>query len=287
MKSPAIRICLLLAALSVAAPASAGLFSADPSLPSGARVERDVAYGPDDAQRMDVYIPAHPQGAPIILMVHGGAWAIGDKDMGRVVDNKVAHWLPKGVIFVTTNYRMVPDADPLTQADDVAKALALVQAKAASWGGDPARVVLMGHSAGAHLVALLTADPSIAAGQGAKLWLGTLVLDSGALDVGQIMRRAHYRFYDRAFGADQSYWDKASPTLRLTGKPQPLLVVCSTKRDDSCPPSADFVTKATALGGRASLLRVALTHREINENVGLPGDYTKAVDTFLRSLGVP
>ncbi len=287
MKSPAIRICLVLAALSVAAPVSAGLFSAEPSLPSGARVEHDVSYGSDDAQRMDVYIPAHQQGAPIILMVHGGAWAIGDKDMGRVVDNKVAYWLPKGVIFVTTNYRMVPDADPLTQADDVAKALALVQIKAASWGGDPARVVLMGHSAGAHLVALLTADPSIAAGQGAKPWLGTVVLDSGALDVGAIMRRSHYRFYDRAFGKDPGYWDKASPTLRLTGKPQPMLVVCSTKRDDSCPPSRDFVEKATALGGRANLLQEPLTHREINETLGLPGDYTNAVESFLQTLGLP
>ncbi|HUD52195.1 alpha/beta hydrolase [Parvibaculum sp.] len=286
MKSPAIGFCLVLVGILFAAPVSAGLFSSDPVLPAGAKVERDLAYGPDDAQRMDVYIPPHPQGAPVILMVHGGAWAIGDKDMGRVVDNKVAHWLPKGVIFVTTNYRMVPVADPLIQADDVAKALAFVQAKAASWGGDPARVVLMGHSAGAHLVALLTADPSIAAGQGAKSWLGTVVLDSGALDVGQIMRRSHYRFYDRAFGADPAYWDKASPTLRLTAKPQPMLVVCSTKRDDSCPPSRDFVEKATALGGRASLLQEPLTHREINENVGLPGDYTKAVDAFLRSLGV-
>ena len=68
----------------------------------------------------------------------------GDKAMSRVVDNKVARWLPKGVAFVSINYRMLPQTDPVAQADDVARALAKAQALAPSWGTDPARFVLIG-----------------------------------------------------------------------------------------------------------------------------------------------
>lgn len=280
------RLAVLALVLLVSAPARAGLFSADPSLPPGAKILRDLAYGPDPEQRMDVYVPAYVEGAPVLLMVHGGAWLFGDKAMSRMVDNKVAHWLPKGAIFISVNYRLAPKADPLAQADDVAKALAAAQSKAASWGGDPARFVLIGHSAGAHLVALLAADPSIATHQGAKPWLGTVILDSGALDLPEIMQRPHYRFYDRVFKADPAYWRQASPLHRLTARPQPMLVVCSTKRTDSCPPSQAFAAKATSLGGRASVLPVAMTHREINEDLGLAGGYTAAVDGFLNSLGI-
>src|SRR6185295_4587727 len=131
----------------------------EPSLPPGVTVERDVSYGTFPRQRMDVYLPTGTRTGAVIVMVHGGAWRIGDKSMPQMVGNKVARWVPRGDVFVSINYRMLPQADPLTQADDVARALAAVQARAASWGADPRRVILMGHSAGAHLVALLSARP--------------------------------------------------------------------------------------------------------------------------------
>lgn len=274
------------ALLMAATSAQAGLFSPQADLPPGAHVEKDLAYGPDTDQRLDVYIPAGAAHAPIILMVHGGAWAIGDKDLGSVVDNKLAHWLPKGVIFVSVDYRMVPKADPVLQADDVARALAFVQARAAQWGGDPARVVLMGHSAGAHLVAMIEADPEIARRAGARPWLGAVVLDSGALDLVKIMEAPHYRLYDRAFGKDPAYWVKASPWHRLNAKPQPMLIVCSTRREDSCPQARGFAEKARSFGGVAGVFPVDLSHREINVTLGLAGAYTETVDAFLRSLGL-
>src|SRR5215510_763085 len=106
-------------------------------VPAGVTVQKNVAYGADLEQRFDVYLPAHPDHAPILFMVHGGGWRRGDKDNPGVIENKVAHWVPQGVIFVSVNYRMLPEADPLTQADDVALALAKVQDLAAGWGGDP------------------------------------------------------------------------------------------------------------------------------------------------------
>lgn len=255
------------------------------SLPAGARVMRDIAYGSDPAQRMDVYLPARPQAAaPVLFVVHGGGWAIGDKSATSVVANKIAKWLPEGFIFVSVNYRLLPNADPLTQADDAAKALAAAQSKASSWGGDPGRFVLMGHSAGGHLVALLASDPTIATRERAMPWLGTVALDSAALNVVEIMKARHYPLYDRAFGSDPAVWQRASPIYRLTAAPAPMLLVCSSQRANACPQAQAFAAKATGLGGRVTVLPIALSHGEINRNLGVAGSYTASVDAFIRQL---
>jgi arylformamidase len=255
---------------------------------TGAKILRDLAYGPNGAQTMDVYLPPHPRNAPVILMVHGGAWMVGDKSMGRVVTNKAAYWLPKGYIFISINNRLLPAAGPLEQAHDVAKALAFAQGKAKSWGGDPSRFVLMGHSAGAHLVDLLAADPEIAFHEGAKPWLGTVSLDTATLDMEETMRGRHYGFYDAAFGKDPEYWAETSPIHRLKAAPKPMLLVCSTRRPDHpCLQAQRFAAKVTSLGGRATVLPQNMTHSQINADLGMSGNYTAAVETFLRSLNLP
>jgi arylformamidase len=254
-------------------------------LPVGARVERDMAYGPDPAQRLDVYLPPHAEHAPVIFMVHGGGWMFGDKGSSGVVANKAAHWLPSGYIVMSTNYRLSPSANPLEQADDVARALAFAQSNAHRWGADPARFVLVGHSAGAHLVSLLSADPVIATRQGGRPWLGTVSLDSAAYDVAKLMQSHHLGLYDRVFHDDQDLWREASPTLRLKRASIPMLLVCSSRRNDSCPQAEAFATKAIALGGHATVLPVDKTHGEINQQLGTPGSYTDAVDAFLHTIG--
>jgi arylformamidase len=256
-------------------------------LPEDVTVIRDLAYGSHPAQTMDVYLPPHPENAPVLMMVHGGAWRIGDKSEPGVVVNKVAHWLPKGYIFISVNNRLLPDADPLEQADDVAKALAVAQAKAKALGGDPARFVLMGHSAGAHLVTLLAADPAIAARQGAKPWIATVALDAGAYDIVSIMKRRHDAFFDDAFGSDPAFWRKASPLYRLNRTPAPLFLVCSSLGRESCRQAWRFADAVTGAGGTATVHGVAMRHMPINAALGLPGDYTDAVDQVLASLGLP
>ncbi|HUG25192.1 alpha/beta hydrolase [Piscinibacter sp.] len=255
-------------------------------VPPGVQIERDLAYGTHPVQRLDVYRPANAQGAPIVFMIHGGAWMLGDKSAPRLVGNKVARWVPKGYIVVSANHRKAPEADPLEQANDVAKALAFTQSQARGWGGDASRVVLLGHSAGAHLVALLTADPSIGTQQGARPWLGTVALDSAAFDIVDIMRSPHPRFYDRVFKSDPAYWRAASPTHRLTTAPRPMLVVCSIQRSNSCAQAEKFASKANALGGRVTVLPVAMDHGELNEALGADPQYTDVVEGFLRSLGL-
>src|ERR1044071_4568439 len=197
------------------------------------KVLKNLAYGSDVRQQLDVYLPDVAENAPVMFMVHGGAWRYGDKNGEGIVKRKVARWLPQGWIFVSANYRMVPDADPMVQAQDVARALAFAQSQAASWGGDPAKFVVMGHSAGAHLVSLLAVKPSLAFEQGAKPWLGTVSLDSAAFDVVQIMRYPqHPKLFDRAFGSDAALWLATSPLHQLSSASTPILAVCSTRRRD-------------------------------------------------------
>lgn len=254
------------------------------SLPAGLQLVRDVPYGKDDRQRMDLYLPQQATGAPVIFMVHGGAWRVGDKGAGPVVENKIARWVSKGFIFISTNYRLLPKTAPVEQAQDIASALATAQGKAASWGGDPAKFILMGHSAGAHLVAILAASPTRALKLGARPWLGTVLLDSAALDVVKIMEAKHARFYDRAFGNDHAYWREASPFHALSETATPFLAVCSTRRSDSCPQANRFITKAMSLNVRASVLEQDLSHKEINQMLGLEGSYTDAVESFMGTL---
>lgn len=249
-----------------------------------ANVQRDLAYGSDKQQRLDLYLPTNAQQAPVLVMVHGGAWRIGDKGADAVVDNKVKRWLPRGFIFVSINYRLLPAAAPQQQADDVAHALAFVQQHASGWGGDPRKVILMGHSAGAHLVSLLAARPQHAYDLGAAPWLGTVALDSAAMDVEQIMQRSHARFYDQAFGKSPAYWAATSPLRQLDKTATPLLAVCSSQRSDSCPAARKFVTAASRLGVNAQLLSQDRSHKAINQDLGADNAYTREVERFMAGL---
>ncbi len=258
-------------------------------LPKDAVIHRDLAYGSDPEQKLDVYQPAGTQDAPILLMVHGGGWKRGDKAASGIVNNKVSHFLPMGYIFVSTNYRLSPDVDPVTEAQDVASALAYVQAHAAEWGGSAESVVIMGHSAGAHLVSLLAADPTIAERAGAAQWRGTVALDSAAFNVVTIMEGPHLPLYDPVFGADAQLWRDSSPTLRLSGPPSPMLLVCGSERATSCSQARAFKAEVAAKFGESAAVAVQvypvdLRHGEINSELGTPVPLTDTVDAFLQTV---
>jgi arylformamidase len=245
----------------------------------------NISYGSSKKQTLDVYLPNDPKNAPILIMVHGGAWKIGDKEHSKVVTNKVNRWVFKGAIFVSVNYRLLPEADPLKQADDVASAISYVQSHASGWGGDTNKIVLMGHSAGAHLVSLVSADYTKYSGL--KPWLGTVSLDSAAMDVVSVMSAKHYGFYDEAFGSDKAYWESVSPYHRLGSSSLPLLMVCSTLRPDKpCKNAEHFEQKAKSISIKTQILPEPLKHDEINEQLGLDNEYTKKVEEYIRLLGV-
>lgn len=247
----------------------------------------DLAYGDAARQRLDVYAPRDAKGAPIILMVHGGGWMMGDKANTSVYLNKGGHYLAKGYVFVSMNYRLVPDVNPVQQAQDVALALRFVQTKAKAWGGDAQRVVLMGHSAGAHLISLVHVDPAFADDAGAGSPLAAVSLDSGAYDVSALMKQPHSFFFDRVFGKDKNFWRAASPIHRIVGKPAPMLLVCSSRRKESCAQTRVFQAALAKTKAAAQIAAEDLSHREINVNLGLKGAYTQRVDAFLRAQGLP
>ena len=258
-------------------------------LPPGATRIADLAYGDDPAQRYDVYRPAQAAAGPVpvVAVVHGGGWQRGDKAHAAPLQAKLAHWLGRGLAVVAINYRLLPEADPLQQADDLAAALARLQADAAGWGGDVQRLALVGHSAGAHLVLLLAADPTLSMRRGVRGWRCSVALDSAAFDVVAVMQGPHLPLHDAAFGTDPDFWREASPLHRLQGRiAAPLLVVCSALRPLAWLQAQAFAARVREGGGRVELERVPLGHVEINRTLGEPGGLTDTVDDFLASCGV-
>src|SRR3954467_578274 len=138
---------LLIATLaSVAAPAD-----------GGDRVQKNIPYSQagGDRTRLDVYAPGDGKDHPVVVWVHGGAWQAGDKSQ---VQAKPRAFNGRGYVLVSVNYRFHPAVTYKEQAGDIAQAIRWVHEHAREYGGDPGCIFLMGHSAGAHLVALVGTD---------------------------------------------------------------------------------------------------------------------------------
>lgn len=241
----------------------------------------NLKYGRHRDQILDVYTPERAANAPIIVMLHGGAWAFGDKRNRQVWRAKAAHWGAGGYIFVSVNTRLLPDADPIDQGRGLALALAFVQANARRWGGDPERMIVIGHSAGAHVAALLAVRNDLRRMAGVRPWEGTILLDTAALDVAKLMTQKPARLYRDAFGADPAYWAAASPIEHFNAGDGPFLIVCSSKRRTTCPSARDFAGQGAKSGVATSILPVALRHSPINRELGEPSAYTNAVDDWI------
>jgi acetyl esterase/lipase len=117
----------------------------------------ELAYGSGPRARLSVYGRAPGDARrPVVIFWHGGRWSYGDKDQYRFVARTLVEL---GAVAVLPNYRLYPTVRLDGAMRDVAAAVAFVQHHAAEWGGDPGRVIVMGHSAGAQLAALATLDP--------------------------------------------------------------------------------------------------------------------------------
>lgn len=129
-----------------------------------AQVGRDLAFGPDRRQRLDLYRPtaSGPAGRlPVIVFLYGGSWSSGEKAGYRFVGQALA---ARGFLVAVPDYRLVPEVRYPAFLEDNAAAVRWVAANAERFGADPARVVLVGHSAGAYNAAMLALDPR---------WLGS------------------------------------------------------------------------------------------------------------------
>jgi Esterase/lipase len=255
---------------------------------AGVEDEFNLSYGAGASEKLDVYHSSgHAQG-PIIFMVHGGGWRNGDKLLSNVIKNKSQNWLPQGFTLVSVNYNLAVGTSPIDQARSVAKALAYVQARARGWRCDPSKLILIGHSAGAHLAALVASSNTIRSEAGVGTWLGTVLLDTAAYDAVEIMSDTHLPLYDEPWGSDPEVWAAGSPTLVMTSKPAPLMLVVSTEGGGEADSinGAAFKAKVESFGGRADWYETPLLHGEVNDLLGVPGTYTDAVQAFFTSLGL-
>ena len=141
----------------------------------GIEITRDLAYGSDPKHKLDVYVPEQrPMGAPVVLFVHGGGFVGGDKHGTYQPDNMTLWAARQGMVGVNINYRLAPGSPWPAGAQDLASAIAWTRANIARHGGDPDRIILWGHSAGANHVADYVGNsavhgPELAAIRGAVL----------------------------------------------------------------------------------------------------------------------
>lgn len=123
------------------------LLSQDPRMAA----QWDVAYGDDPLQRLDVIAPSAARDVPILFFIHGGYWRMLDKSAQTFI---APHWVERGAVVVLPNYRLAPAVSLEDISLDVAQALAWTWRHARRLGGDPARIVVAGHSAGGHLTGM-------------------------------------------------------------------------------------------------------------------------------------
>jgi acetyl esterase len=128
----------------------------------GVTVAHNLAYGSDPKQVLDVYQPpVHPGTTPIVIFIHGGAYVKGSKDEGELYGNIGTWFARQGMLGINADYRLAPGAKWPSAVDDVRSIVSWAKANAAKYGGDPNRITLIGHSAGATHVASYVFDKSL------------------------------------------------------------------------------------------------------------------------------
>lgn len=242
---------------------------------------KNLKYASADKNKLDIYIPVNNLNKKVIFMVHGGGWRFGDKTSKNVVKNKVKYWVLKGYTFISTNYRLVPDVNVNEQTKDIAKALSFSQNYLKKYGIKSKDFIVMGHSAGAHLVSLLASNLNLASRFDVKPWAATISIDTGVFDVVELMNNRHLPLFDKAFGNDEKFWKLVSPYHQLKKKSFPFLIICSKKRKASCNQSKSFISKLKKLNTYTKVLEIDLNHKNLNKKLGLNNEYTKEVDNFL------
>ena len=262
----------------------------------GAKVpgSETIAYGSDPLQLLDIWRAKGPnRAAPLIVYVHGGGWKRGSKDnaTGRF---KPDHYPAQGYAFASINYRLVPTATVEQQAADVAGAVKALVDRADTLGIDRRRIVLMGHSAGAHLVALVGTDERYLKGAGLSFAdiAGVIPNDGAAYDVPAQMKDGPpimQKTYAQAFGTDPARQKALSPTAHAAAPNAPDFLLLYVQRPDGVRQAKALGSALVAGGSRVehgSFPGEGLKgHAEINRSLGDPAyAATATVDAWLKRV---
>ncbi|RUU13264.1 alpha/beta hydrolase [Mesorhizobium sp. USDA-HM6] len=252
-------------------------------LPTGAQTAwrprqpapRTLDYGP---AKLDVYARDGAKGDPVVLFIHGGAWRLGNRNN---VNAKPGFLLANGFLFVSIDYRMLPSADVATQASDVERAYAYVRANIAKYGGDPDRIVVMGHSAGCHLAALTGFRgglPGVA---------GLVLDDTEAYDIEALAKAQGGTLrpvYAQAF-PDPGQWRALSPATYIGKGKHPSVFIAYSNAPIRAAVARDLADRLRTGGTKVTLFDgSAYSHMAINRRLGEDGDaLTAAVMAFLKA----
>ena len=156
----------------------------------------DVPYMKGGHKRhvLDIYTPekAGKKGLPVMFWIHGGGWVVGDKSDVALKPKVLTE---RGFVFVSTNYRLLPKVKMETLTGDVAKSLGWVYQNIAKHGGDPRRIFVGGHSAGAQLAALICTDDRWIKKEGVPFGVlkGCVPVDGDTYDIPKIINTAEHR----------------------------------------------------------------------------------------------
>ena len=187
--------------------------------PTGAWEEyRGLAYGEGPRRRLDVYRPRHAAKAPVLVFFYGGSWQRGSRDLYRFVGASLA---AQGIVTVVPDYSIFPPARFPMFVEDAARAVRFARQRSPQWGGDPARLVLMGHSAGAYIAAMLSFDPRWLrqVGLNSQIDLSGLIGLAGPYDFLPIESRTLRTIFG---GANRP---ETQPIFFITGKEAPTLLI--------------------------------------------------------------
>ena len=261
------------------------------------QVQSNIPYvnSPHERQVLDVYAPKDAKNLPVVFWIHGGGWQTGDKTS---VQLKPQAFTEKGLVFVSTNYRLLPDVDMGTIVRDIAKSIHWVHDHIAQHGGAPKRLLVMGHSAGAQLAALISTDDRYLKAEGLSLAIikGCVPVDGDTYDVPAIIEVAETRWrvhgmppnkfgHREKFGNDpEKHRDFSAVTHVAKGKKiPPFLVLHVAGHPDT---SAQAFRLGAALKEAGVPARVFgardSEHTKLNDDLGLPDDpATKALDEFV------
>jgi acetyl esterase/lipase len=190
------------------------------------RIEKDISYGGDSRHRLDIYAPPDASGAPVVIYFYGGGWRSGDK---RLFEHLGRAFVMRGIVAVTVNYRLTPAVKSPTHAEDCAAAMAWVYKNIDRYGGDSNKLFPVGHSAGAHLAALITLDQHYLrdAGVPESALRGTVAI-SGVADLESHTETTVFtskEHVEEAFGDTPEELRASSPITYLRSGLPPFLVI--------------------------------------------------------------
>jgi acetyl esterase/lipase len=286
------KLLLTLSIILVTLSGCSGISSNDQEMTLSIDIPYAVTEGVDpNLLSLDVYAPSGAKDLPVILMIHGGGWANGDKANRDVGINKANYFTSLGYIYVSINYRLSPDVQHPAHIEDVASAVSWVLENIGDYGGDPSRVTVMGHSAGAHLAALVSTDESYLAAHGHSLseLSGVILLDGAGYDIPSALNDLYQpgrltKMYTDAFDTDPAVWADASPVIHVAaGKGIPPTLILYTGREAAVAESDELAGVLKVAGVPVwRYLAEDKTHASINRDIGKSGDeVTEQIRLFL------